>query len=59
MMKLNYMMVPFSVNYLRLYPVHHKKKQDKLPTNPHIHIYINRVNNSLVFKIKNGFKLKL
>ena len=27
--------------------------------NPPIHIYINRINNRLVFKIKDGYKLKL
>ena len=29
------------------------------PTNPHIHIYINRINNRLVFKIKDKYKLEL
>ena len=30
-----------------------------LPTNPPIHIYINRINNRLVLKIKDGYKPKL
>ena len=34
------------------------KKYETLPTNP-IYIYINRINNRLVFKIKDGYKLKL
>ena len=39
------------------YCVHHKKHVT-LPTNPPIHIYI-RINNRLVFKIKDGYKLEL
>ena len=35
------------------------KKREKLPTTPPIHIYINRINNRLVFKIKDGYKLEL
>ena len=38
--------------------VHHKK-HETLPTNPSIHIYINRINNKLVFKIKDRYKLEL
>ena len=34
------------------------KKHDT-PTNPPIHIYINRINNRLVFKIEDDYKLKL
>ena len=30
-----------------------------MPTNPPIHIYINRINNRLVFKIKDEYKLEL
>ena len=30
-----------------------------LPTNPSIHIYLNRINNRLVFKIKDGYMLQL
>ena len=29
------------------------------PTNPSFHIYINRINNRLVLKIKDGYKLEL
>ena len=35
------------------------KRPKTLPTNPPIHIYINRINNRLVFKIKDGYKLEL
>ena len=30
-----------------------------LPTNPHIYIYINSINNSLVFKTKDEYMLEL
>ena len=48
----------FSVRHSRLYRVHHKK-YETLPTNHPILIYINRVNNRLVFKIKDGYWLEL
>ena len=35
------------------------EKHKILPTNPHIHIYISRINNRLVLKIKDGYKLEL
>ena len=35
------------------------KKHETLTTIPPIHVYINRINNRLVFKIKDGYKLKL
>ena len=35
------------------------KKHGTLPTNTPIHIYTNRINNRLVFKTKNGYKLEL
>ena len=34
------------------------KKPETLTTVPHIHIYINRINNRLVFKIKGGYKVE-
>ena len=34
------------------------KKHETLPTNPTIHIYINRINNRLVFKI-DGYNKQL
>ena len=33
------------------------KRHETLPNNPPIYIYINRINNRLVFKIKDGYKL--
>ena len=35
------------------------KKHETLSTKSPIHIYINRINNKLVFKIKDGYKLEL
>ena len=35
------------------------KKHEPLSTNPPIHSYINWINNRLVFKIKDGYKLDL
>ena len=35
------------------------KKHERLTTIPPIHVYINRINNRLVFKIKDGYKLEL
>ena len=40
--------------YSSLYRVHHEKR---LPSKPPIHIYINRVNDRLVFTIKDEHKL--
>ena len=33
------------------------KRHETLPNNPPIYIYSNRINNRLVFKIKDGYKL--
>ena len=35
------------------------KKHATLTAIPPIHVYINQINNRLVFKIKNGYKLEL
>ena len=35
------------------------KKHKTLPTNPPINTYINRINNRLVFKVKDGYKPEL
>ena len=35
------------------------KKHETLSTIPPIHVYINRNNNRLMFKIKDGYKLEL
>ena len=39
--------------------MYHKKKHKKLTTNPLIRFYIYRINNRLVFKIKDTYKLEL
>ena len=46
----------FSVIHLKLYRVHQKKHET---TDPPICIYINRINNRLVFKIKDVYKPEL
>ena len=35
------------------------KKHKKPPTNPPIHFYFNRINNKLLSKIKDGYKVEL
>ena len=35
------------------------KKHETLSTNSSIHIYINRINNRLVFKLKDGYRREL
>ena len=35
------------------------RKHETLTTIPPIHVYINRINNRLVLKIKDGYKLEL
>lgn len=47
-----------SVRYYRLYWVHHKKHETP-PTNPAIHIYINRINKILLPQIKDTYKIEL
>ena len=44
--------------YSRLSQVHHKKHKT-LTSTPLIHVYVNRIKNGLVFKIKDGYKLEL
>ena len=48
----------FSVRYSRIYRVYHKK-HETLCTNLPIHNYFNRINNRLMFQIKDAFKLEL
>ena len=50
MMKLNYLMVLLQCQIF-IIRVHHKE-HETLPTNPPTHIYINRINNRLLFKVK-------
>ena len=58
MMSSVYKMVLFSVRHSRSYWVYYKK-HEKLTINPPISIYINRINNKLVFKIKDEYNLEL
>ena len=37
----------------------YNKKHETITTAPRIHFYINRINNRLAFKIKDGYKLEL
>ena len=47
----------FCIKCSRLYWIYHKKHETLTPS-PAILIYINRINNRLAFKIKNGYKLE-
>ena len=49
----------YSVSDIQDYMEYIIKKHETLPTNPPIHIYINRINNRLEFKIKDGYNLEL
>ena len=58
MMSLNCLMVPILSQKVKLYRVHHKKNET-LTTNPPIHIYISRINNSKLLKIKDEYRIVL
>ena len=49
----------YSVSDIKDYIAYIIKKHETLTTTPLIHVYINRINNRLVFKIKHGYKLEL
>ena len=49
----------YSVSDIQDYIEYIIKKHETLTTLPPIHVYINRINNRLVFKIKDGYKLEL
>ena len=49
----------YSVSDIQDYIKYIIKKHETLTTIPPIHVYINRINNRLVFKIKDGYKLEL
>ena len=49
----------YSVSDIQDYTKYIIKKHETLTTNPPIHVYINRINNRLVFKIKDGYKVEL
>ena len=48
----------YSIPVIQDYIEYIIKKHETLPTNTPIHIYINRINNRLAFKIKDGYKLE-
>ena len=58
MMSLNYLMVLILSQTFKII-LCASKKHKKLTTNPAIHIYYDRINNKLVFKITDGYKLEL
>ena len=49
----------YSVSDIQDYIEYIIKKNETLTTIPSIHVYINRINSRLVFKIKDGYKLEL
>ena len=49
----------YSVSDIQDYIEYIINKHKILPTIPPIHVYINRINNRLVFKVKDGHKLEL
>ena len=49
----------YSVSNIQDYVEYVTKKHETLIIVPSIHVYINRVNNRLLFKIKVGYKLEL
>ena len=49
----------YSVSDIQDYTACIIKKHETLTTIPPIHVYINRINNRLVFKRKDGYKLEL
>ena len=49
----------YSVSDIQDYIDYITKKQETLTIIPPIHVYNNRINNRLVFKIKDGYKLEL
>ena len=49
----------YSVSDIQYYTEYIIKKNETLTAIPPFHVYIHRINNRLVFKIKNGYKLEL
>ena len=49
----------YSVSHIQDYIKYIIKKHKTLTTIPPIHLYIYRINNRLVFKIRDGYKLEL
>ena len=59
MVNLSCKMVLISVSDIQYYIEYIIKKYEPLTAIPPIHVYINRINNRLVFKLKDGYKLEL
>ena len=59
MMSLNFPDGFYSVLGIQDYIEYIIKNHETSTTIPHIHVYINRINNRLVLKIKDGYKLEL
>ena len=59
MMSFYYLMLPIQCRTFRIISKSIIKKQETLSTNSPFHIYINRINNRLMFKIIDGYKLDL
>ena len=57
-MGLHFLTVLFQCEILRI-TLSISKIHGTLSSNPSIHLYINRVNNIFVFKMKDGYKVKL
>ena len=49
----------YSVSAIQNYMEYIIRKYETLTTSPLIHVYFNRINNRLVFKIKDRYKQKL
>ena len=49
----------YSASDIQYYIEYIIKKHETLTTSPPIHVCINRINNRLVFQIKDGYKLEL
>ena len=49
----------YSLSDIQYYIEYISKKHERITAFPAIHVYIDRINNRLVFRIKNGYKLEL
>ena len=58
MMSLNYQMVLTLCQIIKIIS-NISLNHEVLTATPHIHVYINKINNSSVFKIKIGYRLEL
>ena len=58
MMSLNYLTGSYSVSDIQYYIEYAIKNHKTLANNPPIRIYITRIKNRLLFKIKDGYKLE-